>query len=167
MTTLPHLVQRRWAAARPDLDTSPMVLVGLLRRAASLLEAEMVRDLADTPVNPTDLDLLVLLRHAEETVIAKRLAEDLSLTEAAVSRRVAGLERLGLLRRAAHPFDGRSQQIVLTEEGRDLIDDRFPRWLATEQSLLSGLGADGRAGVEQALEALVEVLQGSGSGARH
>ena len=120
-----------------------------------------------SPLNPTDLDLLVLVRHAEETVIARRLPADLSLTEAAVSRRVAGLERIGLLRRTSHPFDGRSQQIVLTEEGRGVIDDLFPRWLATARSLVAGLGADGRAEVEGALAALVGALQQPGPGERH
>ncbi|GCE02478.1 putative transcriptional regulator, MarR family protein [Embleya hyalina] len=150
-------VRARWAAEHPGLDTSPMEIVGLIRRI-HLLHERALRPLHETaPVTPPELDLLIPLRHAPGPVIARRLAANLGISRVAVSKSLARLEERGHIRRTPSAVDRRSVEVVITDAGRAVVDALFPRLLAREVELLAGLGED-REKVVAALTRLAEVL---------
>jgi DNA-binding MarR family transcriptional regulator len=147
----------QWAAARPDLDTSPTEVIGPIRQAFALLNAAVEPLYETAPISAAELDVLIHLRHAQEPMIARRLAQLLGLSSAAVSKTLAKLERRGFIRREPNPADRRAVRITVTEAGAAAADELFPRQLAIEARLLEGLGED-RAKVVEALRILTKVL---------
>ncbi|MBX6389774.1 MAG: MarR family transcriptional regulator [Frankia sp.] len=153
----PPSAHRLWAQARPDLDTSPMEVVALLKRCQSLLDAALEPLYENAPVSAPEVDVLVVLRHQPEPVIARRLAERMQCSPAAISKTLAKLAARGLIERQPSPADRRATLVTISPAGAELIDAHFPRQLAVEADLLAGLGAD-RAGVVRALTRLVETI---------
>jgi DNA-binding MarR family transcriptional regulator len=60
---------------------------------------------------------------------------------------LTGLERSGLIERRAHPRDRRSQQVFLTDRGRERIDAASPAVQAVEAQLEAEFSAPDRAAV--------------------
>lgn len=157
----PADVRAQWAAHHPGLDTSPMEVVGLLKRATGLLDRAVEPLYAGAPLTAPEVDTLIPLRHATEPVIARSLAERLGLSRAGVSKTLAKLEKRGFITRTPNPADRRAALLTITESGAQAVDDLFPRQLAAEVDLLAGLGDD-RDWVLRALGRLVETMEGQG-----
>ncbi|MHB9862220.1 MarR family winged helix-turn-helix transcriptional regulator [Streptomyces sp. YIM S03343] len=148
----------QWAADRPDLDTSPMELVWLLKRATGLLGKAVEPLYEGAPLTAPELDMLVPLRYATDPVIASGLADRMGLSRAGVSKTLAKLERRGFLSRCPNPADRRAALITITPAGAEAVDGVFPRQLATEVELFAGLGDD-REWVLRALARLVSAME--------
>ncbi|MFE4801177.1 MarR family winged helix-turn-helix transcriptional regulator [Streptomyces sp. NPDC056708] len=155
----PSEIRAQWTRHNPGLDTSPMELVGLLKRATGLHDRAMESLYAGAPLTPPEVDTLIPLRHATAPVIARRLAEQLSLSRAGVSKILAKLERRGFISRTPNPADRRTALVTITPAGAQAVDEVFPRQLAAEADLLTGLGED-RQWVLKALGRLVEEMEG-------
>lgn len=158
MPSSPADVRAQWAEHNPGLDTSPMEVIGLLKQATALVERSVEPLYAGAPLTAPEVDVLILLRHATEPVIARRLSERLGLSRAGVSKNLAKLERRGFVSRSPNPADRRAALITVTPEGAQAVDHLFPRQLAAEVELLAGLGED-REWVLKALERLVEAME--------
>lgn len=146
-----------WTAANPGLDTSPMDVVGPLKRIEVLLATAVEPLYEGAPLTAPELDALVQLRHADP-VIARRLADTLGCSRAAISKTLAKLEKRGFVERHPSPADRRAALVTVTPAGREAVDAMFPRQLGVEAELLKGLGDD-RARVVEALELLERVLE--------
>ena len=154
----PAEIRAQWAEHNPGLDTSPMELVGLLKRAGGVLDRAVEPLYEGALLTAPELDILVPLRHAAEPLIARRIAERHGLSRAGVSKTLAKLERRGFIARTPSPADRRAALVTITEAGAKAVDDLFPRQLATEVELLAGLGED-REWVLKAIGRLVEVME--------
>ncbi len=91
----------------------------VLRRASTATLAELSQGLAPMDLRPIDVALLVLIDAAPE-VTHSEAAETLGLRRPNLVPIVAGLEKRGLLERKR--IDFRSEGLVLTENGRALLD---------------------------------------------
>jgi DNA-binding MarR family transcriptional regulator len=91
-------------------------------------------------------------------VTAARLAELLGMTRAGVSKTLGKLERRGFLQRVPSAEDRRSASITLTDQGRRIVDDVFPRELEAHGRLFDALGAR-RNRVLEALTTLAESME--------
>jgi DNA-binding MarR family transcriptional regulator len=151
-------VRKLWAAARPDLDTSPMEVIGPIKQVVALLDEALAPLYADTPISGAELDVCIRLRHDTSPTIARHLAEQLRHSRAAISKTLTRLETRGLVRREPSPNDRRAALIRLTPEGEALVDKLFPRQLAREAELLNALGED-RHRVIEALTLLADTLR--------
>ncbi|MFE7332855.1 MarR family winged helix-turn-helix transcriptional regulator [Streptomyces sp. NPDC057565] len=154
----PSEIRTQWARHNADLDTSPMELVGLLKRATGLHDRAVESLYAGSPLTPPEVDTLIPLRYATAPVIARRLAEQLGLSRAGVSKTLAKLERRGFIARRPNPADRRAALVTITPTSARAIDELFPRQLATEAELLTGLGKD-REWVLKALGRLVNAME--------
>jgi len=154
----PAEIRAQWAERNPGLDTSPMELVGLLKRAGGLLDRAVEPLYEGALLTAPELDMLVPLRHASDPIIARRIAERLGMSRAGVSKTLAKLESRGFITRTPSPADRRAALVTITEAGAKAIDELFPRQLATEVELLSALGED-RDWVLKALGRLVDVME--------
>lgn len=132
----------QWAVERPELDVSPMGIVGRLHRLADHLHGELRPVFAEAGLSDGEFDVLAALRRAGSpySLSAGDLAASTMVTSGAITKRVDRLVQAGLARREIDPADGRGRLVSLTDEGLELIDDLFPRHLANEQRLLAGLG---------------------------
>ncbi|NMM92370.1 MarR family transcriptional regulator [Rhodococcus sp. SRB_17] len=147
-----------WDNFNPDLDTSAMEIVAQLKRITGLLELAVEPIYVDAELTTAEVELLVPLRYAEESVTAIRLAELLNMSRAGVSKALAKLEKRDLIARVQNPSDRRSAFILMTESGRAAIDQIFPRELDAHGRLFAGLG-ETRADILDALDRLAEVME--------
>ncbi|GAB4085381.1 hypothetical protein GCM10028784_20110 [Myceligenerans cantabricum] len=146
-----------WRENAPDVDTSPMTIVALVKGASAMFERALEPLFDGTSVSPPELDMLIVLRHTPGRMIARHLADEMRISRPAVGKTLAKLEGRGLVERARSPTDGRAQLVTVTDAGKRIVDTLFPRQLAIEADLLAGLGED-RARVIDALNTLVTAM---------
>jgi DNA-binding MarR family transcriptional regulator len=90
-----------------------------LLREVLLTYRQMLRQLAaETGLSGAQFEALRELALAGGRSTVSAMARELGVDPAAVSRLIAGLERTGLVQRVQDERDGRSQPVVLSEEGR-------------------------------------------------
>ncbi|MFI9723542.1 MarR family winged helix-turn-helix transcriptional regulator [Streptomyces sp. NPDC052396] len=134
-------VLRQWAEERPDLDVSPMAVLGRLKRLMRVVEAEQNRTFAAHGLDAASFDVLMTLRRSGPPyrLTPTELKNSAMVTSGAISQRLDRLEGRGLVRRTASEQDGRSVRVELTDEGGALVDRALPDHLATGNRLLAGL----------------------------
>lgn len=154
-------ILEQWRRERPDLDVTPMGIIGRLHRIAARLDAELRAVFAEAGLGDGDFDVLASLRRsgAPYSLTAGELAATTMVTSGAVTKRVDRLVALGLVDREVDPLDARSRRIGLTDAGRALIDDLLPRHVANEHRLLAGLSDPERSRLARLLEVWGRALE--------
>lgn len=134
-------IMQQWAGQRPDLDVSPMGIIGRLHRLSAVLHDELRPVFAEAGLGDGDFDVLASLRRSDppHRLTPSQLAATTLVTSGAVTKRVDRLERLGLVSRTVSDDDARSRLIALTDEGFALVDDLVEKHVANERRLLNGL----------------------------
>ena len=148
-------ITTQWRAERPDLDVSPMQVIGRLHRLADRLREELLAVYARHGLGEGEFDVLAVLRRAGEpfAVAPGELARHTMVTSGAVTKRVDRLLASGLVERDDDADDGRARVVRLTPAGRRVIDEAFTAHMANEQRLLAGLDAEQRRALEDLLRA--------------
>ncbi|MEV8634014.1 MarR family transcriptional regulator [Streptosporangium sp. NPDC051023] len=159
MQTPSHPAYERWRQMYPGLDISSMEVVGPLKRVQALLDLAIEPLFDSASVTSPELDVLLRLRHAEQPTIARQLARQMSRSPAALSKTLAKLERRGYITREINPADRRTALVRLTDEGLRAVDSLFPKQLAIEVQLLSGMTGEQRAQIIEGLTQLVKVME--------
>ncbi|MET7617776.1 MarR family transcriptional regulator [Streptomyces sp. NPDC005408] len=153
-------VLEQWRAARPDLDVSPMAVIGRLKRLSRLIEAELRRTFAAHGLDAASFDVLATLRRSEppHRLTPAELMRASMVTSGAVTQRLDRLEERGLVTRTPSATDGRVVHVELSEEGRALIDEALPDHVRNENRLLAALSGTEREALADALRNLLESL---------
>jgi len=153
-------VLEQWRREAPELDRSPMGVVGRISRLADLLQARLEPIFAAHGVNGGEFDVLAALRRAGRPyrLTPTKLSQALMVTSGGMTKRLTALEGRGLIRREPDPNDGRSTAVSLTREGKRLVEAILPEHVANEQRLLSGLGNKERGDLAGLLETLAVSL---------
>jgi DNA-binding MarR family transcriptional regulator len=154
------LVLAQWARQRPDLDVSPMGVIGRLKRLSQLVDGELRRTFADHGLDRASFDVLATLRRSDppHRLTPAQLMQASMVTSGAVSQRLDRLQAAGLVSRTPSPTDGRVVHVALTEAGRALVDETLPDHLATEQRLLAALTPEQRAAFADTMRTLLLAL---------
>lgn len=136
----------QWARERPDLDVSPIGVVGRISRLARELEARLESVYREQGLEGGWYDVLATLRRAGPPyrLRASDFTRTLMLTSSGTTKRLDRLERAGLIERAPDPGDRRGILITLTEAGHALLDQAIEAHLANERRLLDALDAGER-----------------------
>ncbi len=131
-------ILEQWARERPDLDARPMGVVGRALRLAKVFEREIMRTISTHDLSFGEFDVLaVLLRSGSPYALTpKRLLESLMLSSGALTNRLDGLERDGLVARDPDPDDRRGVIVSLTAAGRKLIRQAVTDHVANEHDML-------------------------------
>ncbi len=151
----------QWRKERPDLDVSPMAVLGRLGEAATLVARDRLAPLfARFGLQHGEFDVLATLRRsgAPFSLTPTALYETTMVTSGAMTNRLDRLEKAGLIRRVPHPSDRRGLMVQLTEEGRELIDRALEAHVENEHRILSGLSAEERERLAALLEKLIAGL---------
>jgi DNA-binding MarR family transcriptional regulator len=153
-------VLEQWRREAPELDRSPMGVVGRISRLAQLLQAELEPIFAAHGVNGGEFDVLAALRRAGRPyrLTPTELSKALMVTSGGMTKRLTALEGRGLISREPDPNDGRSTAVSLTREGKRLVDEILPEHVANEQRLLSELSNKERVELARLLETLAVSL---------
>ena len=130
----------QWNAVRPDVDISPVGIVGRVSRLSRLVDRRLAANFARFGIESWMYDVLATLRRSGEPyeLTAGDLVRQSMVTTGAITNRIDRLEARGLVERAR--TDDRRKVIVrLTPKGRELVDEVVGDHLATEQEILAGL----------------------------
>ncbi|MBB5573951.1 MULTISPECIES: MarR family winged helix-turn-helix transcriptional regulator [Rhizobium] len=143
----------QWKRERPDLDTTPMGLIGRLGNVAHHLGREMERTFAQFDLNRATFDVLATLRRsgAPYALSPSDLMAAMMVTSGTMTNRIDQLEKAGLVARSTNPEDGRSFLVSLTEKGFALIDSAVAAHVETQARLVAGLSEEERAALNALL----------------
>jgi DNA-binding MarR family transcriptional regulator len=152
-----------WAQQRPDLDVSPVAIVGRLGRVQGHLDDQLAAILGGFGVSAASFAVLTTLQRLCPCgpVSQRLLADELGLTPGTVSVRIDRLADDGLVVRRPDPASKRNVLIELTDRGRALFDRVAPAHLANEDRLLSALAPDERELLGDLLRKLLVEFEGS------
>ena len=148
----------QWARERPDLDVTPMLVLGRLNEASSLVARERLAPLfARFGLQAGEFDVLATLRRSGRpyALTPTALYEATMVTSGAMTNRLDRLEKAGLILRGPHPNDRRGIVVQLTEKGLTLIDEALTAHVANEHEILAGLSGAERETLAQLLEKLI------------
>jgi len=151
------LVLAQWSRQRPDLDASPMAVIGRLKRLARLLDGELRTVFAEFGLDAASFDMLATLRRSDppHRLTPAQLMQASMVTSGAISQRLDRLESSGLVSRTRSAADARVVHVALTEQGQELIDRALPAHVANENRLLAAFDAAERAALADTLRALL------------
>jgi DNA-binding MarR family transcriptional regulator len=135
------LILEQWQRERPDLDASPIGVIGRISRLARELEQRLETVYREQGLEPGWYDVLATLRRAGPPyrVRPTDFTNALMLTSSGTTKRLDRLEQAGLITRAPDPDDRRGTLITLTPAGLRLIDTASEAHLENERRLLGAL----------------------------
>src|SRR5215203_4640086 len=132
----------QWARERPELDVSPIGVIGRISRLSRELEARLEPVYRDHGLEPGWHDVLATLRRSGPPyrLRAAEFTRTLMITSSGATKRLDRLERAGL--------------IGLTAAGRELIDGVTEAHLDNEHNLLAALTPQERERLSELLRKL-------------
>lgn len=156
-------IVEQWRSERPDLDTSPLALLGRLLRAAHLADLALAEGVAGFGLQPGWFDLLAALRRSGRPyeLNPTSLTEATMLSSGGITKRLDRLVEAGFVERRPDPDDRRGTLVRLTPEGRAVVDRALEAHVANEERLLRTLGASDRLALDGLLRRLLAGLDGS------
>ncbi len=120
--------------------------------------AENIRtDIECHQINQENFMILELL-YSKGPHPVQKISETFSIPSGSITYVVDKLEKKGLVERQPNPSDRRAMNVVLTEEGKSLFDDIFPKHVATISKNLSFIS-------EEEKGQLIDLLKKIGFGA--
>jgi DNA-binding MarR family transcriptional regulator len=150
----------QWRTERPDLDVSPMAVIGRLSRLNRLVDAELRQTFGAHGLDGASFDVLATLRRSgpPHRLTPAELMRASMVTSGAISQRLDRLEARGLVTRTPSEKDGRVVYVALTDDGRTVIDQALPDHVETENRVLAGLSRAQRDALAGVLRELLESL---------
>jgi DNA-binding MarR family transcriptional regulator len=138
------LIVEQWRRERPELDPSPIGVIGRISRLARALEQRLEPVYREHGLEPGWHDVLATLRRTGPPYRLRpsEFTGTLMLTSSGTTKRLDRLEQAGLITRAPDPDDRRGTLITLTDKGRELIDSVTSAHLENERRLLEALSPD-------------------------
>jgi DNA-binding MarR family transcriptional regulator len=135
------LIVEQWRRERPDLDPSPIGVVGRVSRLARELEQRLEPVYREHGLESGWHDVLATLRRTGPPFQLRpsEFTGALMLTSSGTTKRLDRLEQAGLIAREPDPDDRRGTLIALTPAGRELIDGVTEAHLENERRLLGAL----------------------------
>ena len=134
-------ILEQWRRERPDLDSSPIGVIGRVSRLARELEQRLETVYREHGLEPGWHDVLATLRRTGPPYRLRptEFASALMLTSSGTTKRLDRLEQAGLITRGPDPEDRRGTLITLTAAGHELIDATTEAHLDNERRLLGAL----------------------------
>lgn len=135
-------ITEQWAAERPDVDVSPIEVIGRVSRLSRVIDRRLSENFAAFGLENWMYDVLATLRRSGTpyALTAGELVRQSMVTTGAITNRIDRLEARGLVARVADS-DRRKVIVQLTSEGKELVDRVIEAHTAFEAELLSALSA--------------------------
>ncbi len=132
-----------WARERPDVDVAPLEVLSRVSRLARHLDRARGTAFEQHGLDPWEFDVLAALRRAGKPYALSpgELMRATLVTSGTMTNRIDRLERRALVRREPHEHDRRGVQVVLTPEGRRVVDSALDDLLEHERAILAALTA--------------------------
>ncbi|MFC9965490.1 MarR family winged helix-turn-helix transcriptional regulator [Nocardia ignorata] len=149
-------IVEHWNRERPDVDVSPMAVIGRITRLGRLFDQELRTFFAQHDLERWEFDVLATLRRSGGTkgLTAGALNRAAMVTSGAITNRIDRLAAKDLVRRVPCADDRRSIFVQLTDKGTELVDRLLPLHVANEERLLAGLSPEDRDNLTDLLRTL-------------
>src|ERR671913_985101 len=149
MTTPQDALDRildQWRQERPDLDCSPMGVIGRISQLQREVHLAQRATFAKHGLDAPSFDVLAALRRAGPPyqLTPTALMRTALVTSGAITQRLDRLEEKGLITRERSEADGRAVVVTLSPAGRAALDAALPAHLETQRALLDRLPAEDR-----------------------
>ena len=147
----------QWAKERPDLDVSPMGLIGRTTRLASYLRKAIGETFAEFSLQPGEFDVLATLRRsgAPYRLSPTELFKSMMVSSGTMTNRIDRLESAGLVERIPDARDRRGTLIHLTSKGFELIEAAVTAHVANEHKILRALSTTEKEALSKLLRKLL------------
>lgn len=151
----------QWQRERPDLDVSPMGVIGRMGRLVKHLERAIGETFSEFGLTIGEFDVLATLRRAgyPYQLSPTALFNTLMVTSGTMTHRIDQLERAELVKRIPDPSDRRGTLIELTDQGFDRIEKAVEAHVANEHQILSVLKPSEREALTVLLRKLLLSLE--------
>jgi DNA-binding MarR family transcriptional regulator len=130
----------QWNSVRPDLDMTPINVIGRVSRLSRLVDRVLATNFARAGIESWMYDVLATLRRSGEPyeLAAGELVRQTMVTTGAITNRIDRLEGRGLVERVG-AADRRKVIVRLTQRGLDLVEEVVDAHMATERDILDAL----------------------------
>ena len=147
----------QWQRERPDLDVSPMGIIGRMGRLAKHLERSIQETVSDFGLNGGEFDVLATLRRSggPYQLSPTELFNALMVSSGTMTHRIDRLEQADLVKRMDDPSDRRGTLIQLTSKGFNTIEKAVEAHVANGHRLLLVLDEAEREVLAQLLSKLL------------
>lgn len=137
-------LREEWARELPDLDTTPMAVLGRAYRLSTLIAGPITETFAAHGIDRGEFDVLASLRRsgAPYRLTPTDLYTALMISSGSLTHRLKRLQKAGLVDRKKSPDDGRSMAVELTPRGREVVEAAFRADMNIESRFLDGLNAE-------------------------
>ncbi len=154
-------ITKQWQRERPDLDISPMGLIGRLGNVTLHLSREMEKVFSQFGLNTSSFDVLATLRRSGEpyTLSPGEMLSTLMVTSGTMTNRIDQLEKAGWVIRKVNPEDGRGFLVSLTPQGLELINQVIDAHTENQKRLVSGLSQQEQQTLNQLLKVFLNSLE--------
>jgi DNA-binding MarR family transcriptional regulator len=131
-------ILEQWQRERPDLDVSPMSIIGRMGRLSRHLERELQETFSDFNLHGGEFDVLATLRRSGRPyqLSPTELFNAMMVSSGTMTHRIDRLEQAGLVKRIPDPNDRRGTLIQLTNKGFNLIEKAVEAHVANLHRLL-------------------------------
>ena len=131
-----------------DQDLSLKLFV-VLTRALQSIEKKTIKEINSQGLNLTEFGVLELLYHKGDQPIQK-IGQKILLASSSITYVVDKLEEKNYLIRRGCPTDRRVTYATITKEGKELMDEIFPKYKLFLQEIMGGLSTnEKRSTIEQ------------------
>ncbi|SET96064.1 MarR family transcriptional regulator, 2-MHQ and catechol-resistance regulon repressor [Salinibacillus kushneri] len=113
----------------------------VLTRALQSVEKQVINDIKSHGVNLTEFSVLELLFNKGEQPIQK-IGHKVLLASSSITYVVDKLEKKNLIRRRACPSDRRVTYAGITDDGKQLMEEIFPKHVEAMNEIMGGLNDD-------------------------
>jgi DNA-binding MarR family transcriptional regulator len=143
------------------MDVSALGVVVRIQMLAKLLKQRTARVLKDHGLKHWEYDVLSVLRRqgAPFELPSTEIADAALLTTEAMTTRIDGLEKRGLVRRRKSRIDARSVLVRLTPQGTELVDRAIEARLEEARQVLSNIPAREQRRLADSLRELLVSIQ--------
>jgi DNA-binding MarR family transcriptional regulator len=153
-------ILEQWRRERPDLNVTPMGIIGRISRLERLIDEQMKDACAKFHLERWGFDVLATLRREGEPyeLTPTQLYNALLRTSGAMTNRIDRLEAAGLVKRLHSPSDRRGVLVSLTKAGLKLIDQVMTTHMDVEETMLASFSFKDRETFARLLRALSQDL---------
>ncbi|WP_151733598.1 MarR family winged helix-turn-helix transcriptional regulator ['Paenibacillus yunnanensis' Narsing Rao et al. 2020] len=126
----------------PDQDEAmSLKLFVVLSKAYRSLMDQAVKDMKSHGLGSAEFMVLEVLYHRTRIPL-QQIGEKVLITSGSITYNIDKLEKRGLLKRVPCDDDRRVTYAEITEAGRELFDDIFPKHVSTIHSMTGGLNGE-------------------------
>lgn len=133
---------QQWQTVRPELDASPMGIIGRIGRMEKFLTPAVEAVINQHGMSRIEFDLMATLRRANGPLTPTELYKTTMLSSGAVSSKLDKLVEKQWVERLTNEEDRRSCRVVLTEQGLNVIDPAVDAHVENQKKLLESFTSE-------------------------